>query len=68
MKRSLIVANWKMHLNTQQASLFVHRLTKVANMHRTIEVVIAPSLLTLQPLSLEIDHRKFRLASQNAYW
>jgi triosephosphate isomerase len=27
-----------------------------------------PTMLTLQPLSLEIDRRKFRLAAQNAYY
>ena len=68
MNRSLIVANWKMNLNTQQASLYVHRLSKILTIHRSVEVVLAPSLLTLQPLSLEIDHRKFKLASQNAYF
>jgi len=65
--RSLIVANWKMHLNTHQASIYMHRLNNLVTPHRSIEVVIAPSFLTLQPLSLEIDHRKFKLASQNAY-
>jgi triosephosphate isomerase len=68
MNRSMIVANWKMHLNTQQASIYMHRLNKLVPTHRSIEVVIAPSLVTLQPLSLEIDHRKFKLASQNAYY
>lgn len=36
-------------------------------MHRNIEVVLAPPTLALQPLSLQIDRRKFRLAAQNAY-
>ncbi len=67
MKRKLIVANWKMHLNTHEASLLVHRLDKSIKVHRDIEVVLAPSMLTLQPLSLQIDRRKFRLAAQNAY-
>ncbi len=66
MKRVLIVANWKMHLNTQQASLLVRRLEEHVPTHRDVETVLAPSLLTLQPVSLEIDRRKFRLASQNA--
>lgn len=67
MKRTLIVANWKMHLNTHEASLLVKRLNDRVRVHRTIEVVLAPSMLVLQPLSLEIDRRKFRLAAQNAY-
>lgn len=68
MRRILIVGNWKMYLNTSQASLLVHRLQEHIKIHRDIEVVLAPSMLTLQPLSLQIDRRKFRLAAQNAYW
>jgi triosephosphate isomerase len=68
MKRTLIVANWKMHLNTHEASLLVHRLDQRLKVHRDIEIVLAPSLLALQPLSLEIDRRKFRLAAQDAYY
>ncbi len=67
MKRTLLVANWKMNLDTAQASLLVHRLQERIKIHRDIEVVLAPSLLTLQPLSLQIDRRKFRLAAQNAF-
>lgn len=67
LKRTLIVGNWKMHLNSQEASLLVHRLDRRIKVHRDIEVVLAPSMLSLQPLSLQIDRRKFRLAAQNAY-
>jgi triosephosphate isomerase (TIM) len=67
MKKSLIVGNWKMHLNTHQASTLLHRLSQGIQAHRDVEVVLAPSMLTLQPLSLEVDRRKFRLAAQNAY-
>jgi triosephosphate isomerase (TIM) len=67
MKRTLIVGNWKMHLNVQQSSLLVRRLEQHIKAHRSIEVVLAPSLLSLQPISLEIDRRKFRLAAQDAY-
>lgn len=68
MRKTLIVGNWKMHLNVQQSSLLVHRLNERIKTHRHIEVVLAPSLLSLQPLSLEIDRRKFRLAAQNAFY
>lgn len=68
MNKTLIVANWKMHLDTAQASLLMHRLHERIKTHRSVEVVIAPSMLTLQPLSLQVDRRKFRLAAQNAYF
>src|ERR1700755_2641866 len=66
--RTLIVGNWKMHLNTHEASLLAHRLNERIPIHRSVEVVLAPSLLSLQPLSLEIDRRKFRLSAQDAYF
>lgn len=66
-KKLLIVGNWKMHLNVQQSSLLVHRLHENVATHRNVEIVLAPSVLTLQPLSQEIDRRRFRLAVQDAY-
>ena len=68
MKKTLIVANWKMNLNTHEASTLVHRLHQVIPTHRSIEVVLAPNVLVLQPISVEIDRHKFKLAAQNAYY
>lgn len=68
MKRTLIVGNWKMNLNVHEASLLVKRLSDHIQVHKDIEVVLAPSLLTLQPISTELDKRKFKLAAQNAYF
>jgi triosephosphate isomerase len=65
-RKTLIVGNWKMHLTTHEASLLAHRLNDHIKEHHDVEVVLAPSLLSLQPLSLQIDRRKFRLAAQNA--
>ncbi len=67
MKRTLIVGNWKMHLSVSEASLLAARLQKHISAHRDIEVVLAPSMLALQPLAQQIDRRKFRLAAQNAF-
>jgi triosephosphate isomerase len=67
-RKMMIAANWKMNLNVQQASLLVHRLEERVKIHRDLEVVLAPTTLVLQPLSLQIDRRKFRLAAQNAYY
>jgi len=67
MRKLLIAGNWKMHLNTMQASILMHRLQERIRIYRDIEVVVAPSMLVLQPLSLQVDRRKFRLAAQNAY-
>ena len=64
--KTLVVANWKMHFTAGEASIYAHRLHKLIAGHRDIEVVLAPSMLSLQPLSQEIDRRKFKLAAQNA--
>jgi triosephosphate isomerase len=68
MKRTLIVGNWKMNLNIHEASILVKRLNDNIQIHRDVEVVLTPSLLALQPVSREIDRRKFKLAAQNAYF
>lgn len=68
MRKTLIVGNWKMNLNVSQSSLLIHRLHERVKIHRDVEVVLAPSMLSLQPISLQIDRRKFRLACQNAYF
>lgn len=67
-RKMIIIGNWKMHLNVHQSSLLLHRLTQHIKTNRNIEVVLAPSNLVLQPLSLEIDRRRFKLAAQNAYF
>jgi triosephosphate isomerase len=66
--KKLIVGNWKMNLNTHEASLYLHRLSERVKTHRDVEVVLAPTLLALQSLSLQIDRRQFKLAVQNLYW
>lgn len=66
--KTLIIANWKMNLTVHEASLYLHKLDKTVKSHRNVEVVIAPTMLCLQPLSLQVDHKKFKLAAQNLYW
>ena len=66
--KKLIVGNWKMNLNIHEASIYVHQLTKAVQPRRDVEVVLAPTMLALQPVSLQIDRHQFKLASQNLYW
>lgn len=66
--KKLIVGNWKMNLTIHDASIFVHKLAKDIPVHRDVEIVLAPTLLALQPISLQIDRRQFKLAVQNFYW
>lgn len=57
-----------MNFTVHEASLFVHKLNESIKNHRNVEVVLAPGMLALQTLSLQIDHKKFKLAAQNLYW
>lgn len=66
--KKTIVGNWKMNLNVQESSLFLHKLSKEIRTHRNVEVVLAPTILTLQSLSLQVDRRQFKLAAQNLFW
>ncbi len=67
-RKKLIAANWKMNLNTHQASLYLHKLSTLIPVRRNVEVVLAPNMLALQSLSIQVDHRQFKLAAQNCYW
>lgn len=66
--KKLIIGNWKMNLGVHESSLYVHRLASAIKTHRSVEVVLAPSLLALQTLSVQVNYRQFKLAAQNFYW
>ncbi len=57
-----------MNLTVNEASLFVHKLADLIEVHRDVEVVLAPTLLALQSVSLQTNHHQFKLAAQNFYW
>jgi len=57
-----------MNLNVHEASLLVSRLDKHISPHKDVEVVLAPTFLTLQPVSVQLNRKKFRLSAQDAYY
>lgn len=64
----MIAGNWKEHLNVSQASHYLHRLQESINNRQSVEVVLFPNILVLQPLSVQIDNRKFRLGAQDGFY
>ena len=66
--KSYIVGNWKLNFTVGEASIYLHKLQKALPNYRDIEVVVAPSAIALQPLSLQIDRHKMKLAAQNAFY
>ena len=66
--KTYIVGNWKLNFNVGEASIYLHKLMKALPNYRDIEVIVAPSTLALQPLSLQIDRHKMKLAAQNGFY
>lgn len=64
----MIAGNWKEHFTVGQASLYLHRLEESVRFRQNVEVVLFPNVLTLQPLSVQLDRRKFRLGAQDGYF
>ena len=66
--KTYVVGNWKLNFNVGESSIYLHKLQKSLPNYRDVEVVVAPSMLALQPLSLQIDRHKMKLAAQNAFY
>ena len=59
--KRLIIGNWKMNLDVHGSSLYLHDLSKKIRVRRDVEVVIAPTMLALQTLSVQVNLRQFKL-------
>ena len=66
--KTYVVGNWKLNFNVGEASIYLHKLLKSLPNYRDVEIVVAPSTLALQPLSLQIDRHKMKLAAQNGFY
>ena len=66
--KTYIVGNWKLNFTVGEASIYLHKLQKKIPNYRDVEVVVAPTALCLQPLSLQLERSKIKLAAQNAFY
>lgn len=66
--KTYIVGNWKLNFTVGEASIYLHKLLKALPSHREMEVVVAPSTLALQPLSLQVDRHIIKLSAQNGFY
>lgn len=66
--KTYVVGNWKMNFTVGEASIYLHKLLKNLPNHRDLDIIVAPPTLALQPLSLQVDRHKIKLAAQNAYY
>ena len=67
-RKKYIIANWKMNFTPGEASLYLNKLSNKIQPSRKLQIVLAPSTISLQTLSLQINRRQFKLAAQNCYW
>lgn len=67
-RKKYIIGNWKMNFTPGEASLYLNKLSTRIQPTRKVQVVLAPSIISLQSLSLQINRRQFKLATQNFYW
>lgn len=48
--------------------MLLNRLDQAITARQNVEVVLCPSIVGLQSLSLQVNRRKFKLGAQNCYW
>lgn len=63
--KTYIVGNWKMNFTIGESSIYLHKLLKRISPIRGMQIAVAPSPIALQPLSLQLDRKKIKLAAQN---
>lgn len=66
--RTYIVGNWKMNFIIGESSIYLHKLLKRITSAKGLQVAVAPSLIALQPLSLQLqkdNRKKIKLVAQN---
>ena len=67
-RKTYIIANWKMNFTPGEASLYLNKLANRYQPVRKVQSILAPGMISLQTLSLQINRRQFKLAAQNCHW
>ena len=67
--KTYVMGNWKMNLTVGDSSIYLQRLLKKIKPSRGLEIIIAPSAISLVSLSLQLERNKskIKLAAQNFY-
>jgi len=67
--KTYVMGNWKMNLTVGDSSIYLQRLLKKIKPSRGLEIIIAPSAISLASLSLQLERNKskIKLAAQNFY-
>jgi triosephosphate isomerase len=67
--KTYIVGNWKMNLTVGESSIYLQKLLKRIKPAKGLEIAVAPSVIAVQPLKIQLDRlkSKVKLAAQNFY-
>ena len=67
--KTYVMGNWKMNLTVGDSSIYLQRLLRKIKPSRGLEIIIAPSAISLPSLSLQLERNKskIKLAAQNFY-
>lgn len=65
--KTFVVSNWKMNFTVGESSVYLNKILKKMPAMKGLEVVVMPSMVALQSLSLQVDRKKIKLGIQNFY-
>lgn len=66
--KTYVVGNWKMNFTVGEASIYLHKIQRKLPNYRDVAVIVAPPMVAMQSLSLQVDRHKLKLAAQNGYY
>jgi triosephosphate isomerase (TIM) len=66
--KKLVIANWKMHFNREEATVLVKRLAKQIKSHAKTDIVLCPPVVDIYPLQKLVQESKFKLGVQNVHY
>ncbi|MBR6505547.1 triosephosphate isomerase [Candidatus Saccharibacteria bacterium] len=66
--KTYVVGNWKMNFTVGEASIYLHKIQRKLPNYRDVAVIVAPPMIALQSLSLQVDVHKLKLAAQNGFY
>ena len=66
--KTYVVGNWKMNFKVGEASIYLHKIQRKLPAYRDVSVIVAPPMIALQSLSLQVDRHKIKLAAQNGFY
>jgi triosephosphate isomerase len=67
-RRPLIVANWKMNKTVDESVGFVEKLLPLISGVEDVDMALAPSFISLLPVSKALKESVVALAAQNMHW